>query len=570
MIMYQSPDRDIWMEDAAVFVDQGEVVNSVVHFNPSARRIYEADISFWVIAPEEMFEIFYPVYGRGGGWPHIQINQRGINALVENPEPVELPLVIGNVGGWDLEFEIIVDQDIEWLDIAPLEGVIDPGDEMDIVMTFGEEMPDNGQYQTMITVESNDDDNPEIEIDIELNVEIRDLEPLVVELSRGWSLISTNREFPDEMIDEEGPDLQLIMAEIIDNLIIFKNGFGLFCIPAFDFWDIPFWAAPEAYLIKVSEDTELEFDGELIPFNRPIQLEQGWNYVAYYPDFVNELRFALGELIDADLLELAKNGNGEFIHPDFVMGMIETEPGEGFMIKVNADCEFQWPPAPDWIFSSRNSIDQLDHFPDPPLTDSNMSVVFHTIGGLDVNQGAEMACISPRDEISGVTIISGEAPWGMAVWGDDAITEEIEGFQEGEPLRFVYWDPESNWELEVHYDILNGMEPVYTHNGLLIMDTEVSVKEIETWQPLTHEIIDVYPNPFNDRTAMVYTLSTPDRVRIGLYDISGKLVSMLAEEYQSAGRHTMSISGSSLPDGIYFIRMMNRNQTLCQKILHLK
>ena len=574
VVMYQSPDRDIWLEEGFFIIDEGDVAVAAVHFTPSERRIYDIDVSLWVITPNAEFEIPYPVYGRGGGWPHIQIDQQDIECLIEAPEPVERLLRIRNIGGWVLTFEIILDEDVDWLDIAPLRGVIDPGNnnDIDILMTIGEDMPDNGQYQTTVIIESDDPDNPEVEFDVRLTVDIQNLQPLVIELDPGWSMISTNREFPEEMIDEEGPDIQLILADIVANLIIIKDGFGVFCIPDFDFWGIPAWQTAQGYLIKVAEDTELELDGELIPFDRPIQLIRGWNTVAYYPDFESELRFALNDLLERDLLVIAKTGNGEFIVPDFELGMVDTEPGQGYMIKVTADCEFQWAPEPDWNFADNQSYsaDELDHFPDPPLTDSNMSVVFNSISRIDINEGAEIACISPRDEISGAIVIEGEAPWGMAVWGDDALTLDIEGFQEGEPLTFVYWDPESNWEMDIQFDVINDVEPVYAHNGLLIVDTEVSVSEIEPRLPLDPGIVDLYPNPFNDRVALVYSLNAPDKVRIGLYDMSGKLVSTLVEEYKPAGRYAISVSGTDLPDGIYVIRMKNSDQAYCRKILHLK
>jgi hypothetical protein len=68
------------------------------------------------------------------------------------------------------------------------------------------------------------------------------------------------------------------------------------------------------------------------------------------------------------------------------------------------------------------------------------------------------------------------------------------------------------------------------------------------------------PNPFNPRTTIPYTLDAPGRIRIGIYDASGALVSMLDGGARPAGSHTVAWdgrdrSGKVVSSGVYFYRL---------------
>ena len=64
-----------------------------------------------------------------------------------------------------------------------------------------------------------------------------------------------------------------------------------------------------------------------------------------------------------------------------------------------------------------------------------------------------------------------------------------------------------------------------------------------------------FPNPFNARTRIVYQLFTLQKVKITVYDVMGREVRVLVDQYQSRGVHEVEFDGSDLPSGIYFCRM---------------
>ena len=64
-----------------------------------------------------------------------------------------------------------------------------------------------------------------------------------------------------------------------------------------------------------------------------------------------------------------------------------------------------------------------------------------------------------------------------------------------------------------------------------------------------------YPNPFNPSTTIGFDLPEANHVRLIVFDISGKQVRTLVDEYVSAGTYEFNFSAYALPSGIYFYRL---------------
>lgn len=64
-----------------------------------------------------------------------------------------------------------------------------------------------------------------------------------------------------------------------------------------------------------------------------------------------------------------------------------------------------------------------------------------------------------------------------------------------------------------------------------------------------------YPNPFNPRTTITYTLQQAARARLAVYDVLGREVALLVEGVLPAGTHAVHFDGAGLPSGVYFYRL---------------
>ena len=79
-----------------------------------------------------------------------------------------------------------------------------------------------------------------------------------------------------------------------------------------------------------------------------------------------------------------------------------------------------------------------------------------------------------------------------------------------------------------------------------------------------------YPNPFNPSTTISYELHKNSFVQLKVYDILGRELTTLVNEYQEAGLRTVSFEGANFPSGIYFYRITVGRSTNVRKMLLMK
>ncbi len=84
-----------------------------------------------------------------------------------------------------------------------------------------------------------------------------------------------------------------------------------------------------------------------------------------------------------------------------------------------------------------------------------------------------------------------------------------------------------------------------------------------------------YPNPFNPETNIEYNLKSSAQVSITIYNVQGKQIRSLANNYRQTGTYTIrwdgvNESGTLVPSGVYFIRISAGNETLNHRIVMMK
>ncbi|MCF7923348.1 MAG: T9SS type A sorting domain-containing protein, partial [Candidatus Marinimicrobia bacterium] len=88
--------------------------------------------------------------------------------------------------------------------------------------------------------------------------------------------------------------------------------------------------------------------------------------------------------------------------------------------------------------------------------------------------------------------------------------------------------------------------------------------------PSNYSLEQNYPNPFNPSTEISYTLPESGNVELKVFDLSGREVDVLVQEYQNAGSYRLSIDGSHMSSGIYIYTLNTGNVHLTRKMILLK
>jgi len=103
-----------------------------------------------------------------------------------------------------------------------------------------------------------------------------------------------------------------------------------------------------------------------------------------------------------------------------------------------------------------------------------------------------------------------------------------------------------------------------------LKDASTTSVEQEEGLPTSFELMQNYPNPFNPSTVISYRLSAFSKVSLKVFDILGKEVATLVNEYQQPGNFVKTFHGTSLPSGIYFYRLQADNFTDSKKMILIK
>ena len=89
--------------------------------------------------------------------------------------------------------------------------------------------------------------------------------------------------------------------------------------------------------------------------------------------------------------------------------------------------------------------------------------------------------------------------------------------------------------------------------------------------PNDYYLYQNYPNPFNSISKIKYQISKTAYIKIVMFDISGKELSTLVSERQSAGIYNVSFDGSRLSSGVYFyVLFVNSEKKDIRKMILVK
>jgi flagellar hook assembly protein FlgD len=83
------------------------------------------------------------------------------------------------------------------------------------------------------------------------------------------------------------------------------------------------------------------------------------------------------------------------------------------------------------------------------------------------------------------------------------------------------------------------------------------------------------PNPFNPRTEIAFGLRAPSACRLSIYDVSGRRVATLLDEFRGPGTHRIEWDGKTdqgreVGTGVYLYRLETDRGTSERKMLLLK
>jgi hypothetical protein len=78
------------------------------------------------------------------------------------------------------------------------------------------------------------------------------------------------------------------------------------------------------------------------------------------------------------------------------------------------------------------------------------------------------------------------------------------------------------------------------------------------------------PNPFNPSTVISYNIPSASKVTLDVYDVLGRHIQSLIDDYQEQGSHSIVFNASNLSSGVYFYRLSAGSYTATKRMVLIK
>ena len=129
---------------------------------------------------------------------------------------------------------------------------------------------------------------------------------------------------------------------------------------------------------------------------------------------------------------------------------------------------------------------------------------------------------------------------------------------------------------------LSGTTYYYRITSYDILNESITSNEVTTWSntinketnsnttKIEYKLYDSYPNPFNPKTIINFSLRAGGFVKLQVFNSVGQQVRLLLDEMKDEGSYSVSFDAGNLPSGVYFYRLTAGDFTAVKKMMLIK
>lgn len=107
---------------------------------------------------------------------------------------------------------------------------------------------------------------------------------------------------------------------------------------------------------------------------------------------------------------------------------------------------------------------------------------------------------------------------------------------------------------------------LHTSNGGVTFIKEEEVNEI----PTEYLLLQNYPNPINNSTAIKYSITKVSQVYLKIFNTLGEELETLINEEKPGGVYEVKWNAAELPSGVYFYRLQAGDFVQTRKMILIK
>ncbi|MCF7809743.1 T9SS type A sorting domain-containing protein [bacterium] len=167
--------------------------------------------------------------------------------------------------------------------------------------------------------------------------------------------------------------------------------------------------------------------------------------------------------------------------------------------------------------------------------------------------------------IMGQNIDPNDSPFSVGVGGG-----EVEIDSNSTHTIWIRFLTEVNGYFEA-YLFIESNEEDQDDLEIILRAGSMDVEPVEEPLPFEFALCNIYPNPFNSSTNIVFTVPHQSDVTLTIYDLMGRPAEILLNgKLQSNGKHSVSWNASTFPAGLYFVRLDAGGFSQSKKLILVK
>lgn len=388
----------------------------------------------------------------------------------------------------------------------------------------------------------------------------------VVIIPAGWSGISS-------WVDPDNPLVEDIFEPVEDDLVILQNPLGQVYWPDFDINSIINWNPQHGYVIKMTQEVVVLFEG-LAESDLSVNLPSGWwNMPVLAPNNVpsNTLFNQLGSNL-VIVKEIA--GNRIWWPAQGIFTLNFVAPGKAYQILLTTADELDFTPfnAPQPIGPSYIELNQLANV--TPWNNVEFTGVSHTIAidqaawaGIEgISYGDYLGVFTQNGLCAGMILYTGkEENLSITAFGDDLTTPSVtEGFNAEEYMSFRLYRPSTTEEFDIaaEFDPAMPNTDIYQANGLSRI-TGMTTVATSIDDPFALNDVQLYPNPANELVNIKLIGTVSSEAILQIFSIeSGKLVREMRIQ-----DNLIELDINDLAQGVYFVKVTDGNNVIVKRLI---
>jgi hypothetical protein len=239
-------------------------------------------------------------------------------------------------------------------------------------------------------------------------------------------------------------------------------------------------------------------------------------------------------------------------NPQFINGYLnhltwEKKENGKWKIYVKYNVDF-YDPRNQNILGIGDSVYNYNNFAGITVDLPNLNKTFKEINKKDISYFRTYSCLCIRNKDSIDEVLAGSIQPEQSIFRTKANNPTISQIYMGGGRHRVWavWESEKDGYINLHgasYDILPAA-----------VGEQKDFPEYELYQN--------FPNPFNPSTVISYSVGTQHAVsvQIKIFDILGREVKTLVNEYKAPGKYSVLFDGKDLSSGVYFCRLIVKDK----------